>query len=176
MTDFEHFEVLDAVSGSDYLTIQSAMALIEPHKLDISQYSITVTHDEEHASVTFLADDDDAGTRKHYIVRQGSEVEFKAYNKSMPIPNANYIVLATTIRGDSLLAINVAETVFKKRTTGLDLTEYRIEVIRERDSLVVTFVDKDSQSDSFGGSGGRPGVEVELSFPELAIRRSNFIR
>src|SRR5436189_44491 len=87
--------------------------------------------------------------------------------------NSSPIQVLDTIQGSSFLAIQTVMGIFQKHNP--DLTHYKIEVVREGNSEVVIFADKD-RPEGTRGSVGKPGFEVELSAGDLRVLRSNFVR
>jgi len=77
------------------------------------------------------------------------------------------------IQGSSFLATQAVVVVFQRHNP--DLTQYKIEVVREGDSGVVIFADK-NRPEGTRGSVGKPGFEVELNAGDLRVLRSNFVR
>jgi hypothetical protein len=88
--------------------------------------------------------------------------------------NTAQIEVLDTIQGSSFLAIQVAIGVFKAHNP--DLSQYKISVVRQANSVVVIFSDKNAQPGERGSSGGQPGFEVELDANTLRVLRSNFVR
>jgi len=59
---------------------------------------------------------------------------------------------------------------------GLHLDQYRLELIRDKTSFIITFLDKTSQTDGLGNPGPLPGFEVVLNVQDLKVLRSHYIR
>jgi hypothetical protein len=78
------------------------------------------------------------------------------------------------LHSGSLAAILVAVPVLEQRK--MKLADYRITLLRNRDSYVITFTDKDSQSGGRGNPGRRLGLEVEVGTADLHVINSHFIR
>ena len=88
--------------------------------------------------------------------------------------NMSQITVLDTIQGSSVLVIQATMEVLQRH--NLDLTQYKIDVVREGNSVVVIFTDKDRQVGTRGNLSARPGFEVELNAHDLHVLRSNFVR
>jgi hypothetical protein len=73
----------------------------------------------------------------------------------------------------SVNAIRVASDVFREHNP--DLNEYNVQVVRDRDVVVVVFVGK-QRPQGTRGVGAVPGFEVELDPSDLHVIRSHFVR
>ena len=84
-------------------------------------------------------------------------------------------VVLDSIDARNARAIATAADVFKRHYNA-DLRDYNIEVVRDGNSIVVIFLDKDREPGTRGSTGGRPGFEVELDARDFRVIRSNFLR
>ena len=125
-------------------------------------------------AVIFTAKNGSGAAPKNFGVRSGSEVEMDARDLSVFLSRMDKIKALETIQGSSFLAIQAALGVFQRHHP--DLAHYKIEVVSERDSVVVIFTDKERPEGTRGSLGVRPGFEVEMSAKDLRVLRSNFIR
>ena len=82
------------------------------------------------------------------------------------------------IQGNSVRAIRVAEGVMRTRIPKADLAKYKIDVLREGDSLLVLFEDKDRKPGTRGIVPGRPPSfeRMTLKADDLTVQRSSFSR
>lgn len=159
-------KVLDRIQGSSFLTSQVAMGALKRHTPDIAPNSIEVIRDGGSEFVVFTDKNRQLG------VRAGTEVVLNAHDLHVLLTNKDRIKV-DTIQGSSFQAIEAAMEVFKRHSP--DLVFYKIDVVREKDSILVIFLDKDQQAGT-RGSLGRPGFEVELNARDLRVLRSNFVR
>jgi hypothetical protein len=74
---------------------------------------------------------------------------------------------------DSVHAIRIASEVFREHKPNLD--DYNVQIVRDRDAVVVIFVSK-QRPQGTRGVGAVPGFEVELDPHDLHVVRSHFVR
>jgi hypothetical protein len=166
-------QVLETIRGSSFLAIQETIAVLQRHNPDLVHSQIEVVQ-EGNSVVVILSDKDErASMRKNLGVRLESKTELSAQDLSSLGSNSGGVQILDQIQGRHFLAIQAAMGIFQRHNP--DLAQYKIEVMREGDSLVVIFADKD-QPEGTRGSVGRPGFEVELHVQDLRILRSNFVR
>lgn len=79
-----------------------------------------------------------------------------------------------TIRGKSYLAVQAAVRELQRK--NLDVVGYKIQVLKEGNSVFVIFLDQHQPEGTLGSVGAKPGFEVELDARDLSVRRSNFVR
>ena len=109
-------------------------------------------------------------------LRLGLEAELSAHELAVLRSDTSRVTVLDSIEGSSFAATQTALGVFQRRLSSLDLTLYKIQVVGERDSIVVIFTDKDREIGTLGSPPGRPGFEVELNASDLRVVRSHFIR
>ena len=172
--NIDQLKVLDTIQGSSFLAIRAAMATVKNLNLDIARYEIMVMLDESSVVVIFNDKMGQGGEKRNLGVRQESDMELSASELRLLMSNKDHIKVLDTIQGTSYPAIHAAITVFQRYNP--DFTHYKISVIRERHSTIVTFIDKDGGPHTRGNPGMRPGFEVELNARDLDVVRSNFIR
>ena len=160
-------KVLDSVRGSSFLTSQAAMGVFTRHTPDIAPATIEVMRDGGSDFVVFTDKNRQLG------VRAGTEVELSAQDLHILLTNKNRIKL-DMFQGSSFLAIEAALEVFKSRNPDLD--QYKIDVVRDGDFLVVIFSDKDRPKGSKGNLSPRLGFEAVLDPRDRRVLRSHFIR
>ncbi len=88
--------------------------------------------------------------------------------------NTAQIQVLDTIQGTNFIAVQAALPTFGR--TGLDLASYRITVLGEGNSLIVTFTDKNGPAFGRGSPGIRPGYQVELDRNDLRVLQASFLR
>jgi hypothetical protein len=177
MSDKGPIKVQDTVLGSHYLGIRAAVKILERHKLDLSEYTILVVREGKSVVVLLIASKEKEGAPKQLGVRQGDATELNARDLSALLAKLNQLTTLEKIQGRSLLAIRAAEEVFLSRDPKADLARYKVEVLREGDSVLVIFVDKDRKPGTRGTAAGQaPGFEVELKANDLSFVRANFSR
>lgn len=79
-----------------------------------------------------------------------------------------------SIQGTSLLVIQGALPEFAQ--TKLNITDYRLTVFAEGNSLIVTFTDRDVPLSGRGSPGQRPGFQVEMDRGSLKVLNSSYMR
>jgi hypothetical protein len=84
--------------------------------------------------------------------------------------NSSQIQFLDTIQGSSFLAIQAVMGIFQRHNP--DLTLYKIEVVREGNTVVVILVDKDEPASTRENLGVRLESKLELSAQDLSILRS----
>jgi hypothetical protein len=159
-------KVLDSILGSSFLASQAAMGVFQRHRPDIAQGSIEVLREGDSDFVVYT------DRHRQLGVRAGTAVELDTRDLKTLLSNTNRIKV-DTIQGSSFLAIGAAMEIFRRYEP--DLVKYRIEVVRDGDSLVVIFTDKDRLPGT-RGSIGLPGFEVAFDARDRRVLRSNFIR
>jgi len=173
MANSGQIQFLDMIQGSSFLAIQSAMEVLQRHNPDLAKYGIEVVR-EGNSVVVILADkDESANPREDFGVSLEPKMELSLKELSFLRSNMEQIQMLDQIQGSNFLAIQAATEVFQRYNP--DLANYKIEVVREGDSVVVIFADKD-RPDGTRGSVGKPGFEVELNVQDLRVLRSNFVR
>jgi hypothetical protein len=90
------------------------------------------------------------------------------------IAQSNSPKVMAEFAGASLKWIHAAEPEFQRRK--LDLSNYTVSVIEERDSVAVVLKSLDAVKGVKGSSGSYPGYEVEISKKDLKVVRSNYVR
>lgn len=88
--------------------------------------------------------------------------------------NASPFDVLATLPGT--LAVALAKAIARFQETNLPLEAYTVTVLREGETLIVTFTDKDAPAGGRGSPGQRPGFEVMLDQKSLTIIESQFIR
>lgn len=173
MANSKQIQFLDTIHGSSFLAIQSAMEVLRRHNPDLSQFKIEVLY-EGNSVVIILADKNEpTSSRGNLGVRLEPREELSAQDLRTLRSNMGQIQLLDRIQGSSFLAIQTAIMIFQLHKP--DLSQYNIEVVREGDSVVVIFADKDRPTGT-RGSIGKPGFEVELNAQDLRVLQSNFVR
>jgi hypothetical protein len=170
----DQLKVLDTIQGSSFLVIRAAMVTFKSLNLDLTRYEILLLRDASSAVVVFNDKMGQGDTRRDLGVRQGSDLELSANEVRQLMLNKDQVKVVDTIQGTNYPAIQAAIAVFQRHSP--DVTHYTISVIRDRDSLVVTFTDRAVRLSPRGNPGVRPGFEVELNARDLDVVRQNFIR
>jgi hypothetical protein len=165
----------DTIMGKSFLAIQAAMKVVGRHRIDIDSCAIVVAGQDE--AVLVIANDQNqpAGVQQNFGVRRGADTEMSDREVADLISNLDQIKPQEQIKGRSLRAIGTAAEVFLRRCNA-DLARYKIEVVRDGDSLVVIFTGKDVPPGTFGNIPASPGFEVGLKPSDLTVLRSSFIR
>lgn len=88
--------------------------------------------------------------------------------------NASPFDVLAVLPGTHAAALAKAITHFLEQ--GLLLDGYTVTVLREGETLIVAFTDKDAPAGGRGNRGQRPGFEVTLDEKTLTIIGSQFIR
>lgn len=172
-TNIGPIEVLDTIQGSSYPVIERALAVLQSHGPDLNSTHITVVRRGDSDAVVFTGDAERAGAGENLGVRMDTERVLNPDELSALLSNLDRVDPVDELTGSSLLAIRAALDVFNQH--GPDLSRYKIVVVRDGESKVVLFSDKDLQPGS-RGSVQVPGFEVELNPHDLEVLRSNFVR
>jgi hypothetical protein len=177
MLNTSKIEVINTVLGTHFLIIESAIDSFRVQNLNVQEYEIKVVRRANAVIVAF--------TRSSAAAADLRRAGFAAYEvqvdpDALRVIRANFTSSALpedemldTIQGTSLIVIEIAARVF--RDNKLDLRDYRVTVMRDGDSRVVIFTDKNAKPGGRGNAGVRPGLEVEID-RSLHVVRSNFIR
>ena len=91
-----------------------------------------------------------------------------------PMSSAAKVELVDSIEGTSFLAISAALPSFEANQARL--ADYRIKVVRDGNTLIVVFTDKNDPGAVRGSAGKRPAFEVALDPKDLHVIRSNYVR
>jgi hypothetical protein len=166
---------MDRILGSNFLAIQDALKVLKPRDLELSRYTVSVARDGESLVVLFADNEGKASIRRDFAVRLDTAKELSPSELTALQSRWHQVKVLDRIQGTSLRAIQKAASVFQARVPGLDLGQYRIDVLGEGDSLWVIFADKDRPPDTFGIVPGRPmGFEVQLKASDLSVLQSYF--
>jgi hypothetical protein len=164
--------VSDTILGSSFGTIQQAVHVLDRKKLKLELYKIQLLAHQD-AVVALFTDQDPQGVRESYAVRKGADTELTPHDLTLLLSQRGDAKKLDSLQGTSLLAIRAAVGEVLRHTQDLD--QFKIEVLREGDAIVVAFTNKDLKPGVRGG-GGKLAFEVELNASDLKVRRSNFIR
>ena len=176
MADNSRLTILDRIEGSSFLIIRSAVPVFQRRKLDVQFYKIGLFQENESIVTLFSRiNDQNEAMPKNVGIRKGSDSDLNSGDLRLFLSKLNQLKTLDKIQGKSYLAIDAADAVFQQRHQA-DLAAYRITLVRERDSVYVTFADKDGKPDARGGPGSLPAFEVELTAGDLKVLRSHFVR
>ncbi len=176
MADKSQLTVLDSIQGSSFLIIRSVMPVFQRRNLDVQLYKIRLVRDEASMVVLFSRiDERNEAIPENLGILQGADSELNSADLRSYLSKLNQLKTLDLIQGKSFLAIQAADAVFQQRHNA-DLARYKITLVRERDSVFVTFADKDGKPGARGGAGSLPAFEVELTARDLRVLRSNFVR
>ena len=173
-------KVLDMLQGGSFLAIQAALAVLEPRKLDLEKYQIVVVLEaagergKETVTVLFIEKKTEAAAPKNYGVRIRPDRELSAGDVNTLVTRLDQLKILDRIQGANYPPVAVAAAVFKPRKP--EWTAYKIDVVRDGESVVVIFLDKDRKPGTRGGGGVHPGFEVEMRPADLEVLRSNFVK
>lgn len=176
MADKNQLTVLDEIQGSSFMVIRSAMAVFQRRNLDVQLYKIGLVRDDESILVLFSRIDERIeAIPRNLGILEGADSELNSEDLRSYLSKLNQLKMLDVIQGKSYLAIQAADAVFQHRHKA-DLARYKITLVRERDSVFVTFADKDGKPGARGGSGSLPAFQVELTTRDLKVLGSNFVR
>jgi hypothetical protein len=174
MSNMSQIIKLDTIQGKNFLEIQTALGVIQHHNPDLTHYKITVVREGPTMAVVFTATDgQQASSQVNLGVGLGSQTELSSQDLQILMGKMSQIIVLDTIQGNSFLAIQTAMKVFQRHNP--DLTQYKINVVREGSALVIIFADKDRPAGT-RGSVGKLGFEVAMNAQDLRVLRSNFVR
>ncbi len=166
--------VLDTVQGASFLTIQDALAEPPAANVDPRRYKISVVQNGNSNVAVFTQVDEQAGGERQFGISPKLHERIGTAALKPILSDQRDHKVVDTLQGSSFEAIRAAVAVFERYTP--DLRFYKITVIREKASVVVTFTDVKAMMNTRGNPGARPGYEVELDGKTLRTLRSNFIR
>jgi hypothetical protein len=174
MTDVaQRVSVVDTIYGSSFLAIERVLRADYCRHLDPNKYAIQVVWDDGSTVVLFAEEDGTGRLRAIVGARPGSVNELSA-TELRALESKPELRVVDTVQGRSLAPIDAAVAVFRRRNP--DLNQYKMSVVRERESVVVVFTDRHGETGARGNPGKLAGFEVELRSQDLAVLRSNFIR
>ena len=173
MVSTEPLKVLDTIQGSNFMAIQAGIQTLKRRQLKADSFTIQVIRDPMSIVVIFKAKQPGV-TSSILGVRPALNLEVSPEDLRALLSDHEHVTVLDRIEGSSLPFIEAAVAIFHKH--NLDLSLYQIEVIRNRDLIVVTFTDKDQSTIVLGNPGGRLGFEVVLRPKDLHVVRSHFIR
>lgn len=173
MANPRKIQLLDSIQGSSYLAILSALEVIEHYHLNLLQFEFKLVAKDNSITVVLIDKADAKATREGIGINLESRKELSPPELSRLQSDTDSTQIIDQIQGSSFLAIQAATRVFQRYDP--DLMDYKIEVVREGNSVVIIFTDKDRLAHT-RGSVGKPGFEVELNAQDLQVLRSNFIR
>jgi len=174
-------QVLDTCLGSTFLQIQAAIEVLDhprlenSPRLEIARYRIDVATEKDAMFVLFVDKNERVDARENLGVQHGAKVKMNPDQVRILLDKLNQTKILDSIQGSSLLAIRAATPVFLQSYKA-ELADYKVEVLRDGESKVVIFADKDRKPGIRGHRAGRPGFEVELKPDDLKVLRSNFLR
>jgi hypothetical protein len=167
-------KTLDTITGDDLAAIQKSLPIARRHRVDIDACKIDVVSSKSYIGVVYECGSGDEVNRKTLGVRLQPESEMPEDEVARALSDPAAFKLRGHLQGASLAPILAGLSVFEKR--GFQLSHYQVELLREKNSYLVNFVDKDSKLEGLGNPGTRLGLEVELNAGDLSVIRSNFIR
>jgi len=174
MWDAGQARVVDTIQGSSFLAVQAAMKAAQRHHLDSLNCKILVMRDDVSVVVVFGESDRLDRAEGDLGVRQETDKELSPSELRALLSATGQVELLDTIQCSSVPPIEAALPVFQRYNP--DLKRYRISVVREKESIAVTFTDRGTQPGGRGHAGPMLGFEVELNARDLHVLRSNFIR
>lgn len=164
MMQVAQIQVLDTIEGSSVAHIREALQHVS-HDQDAKTYAVRV-FDNGKPAVVFAPKNDNVrmiGVRDGIVLSPAEVTHITAHSRQKH-----------ALQAGSLAIILAALPTFEQRK--MNLADYRITLLRNKSSYVLTFTDNDSQSSGRGNPGKRLGLEVELSMSDLHVIRSHFIR
>jgi hypothetical protein len=171
MPNVEPIKLLDVITGSDFLMIQSALS-VAPKSIDLSDAIIHLVRQK--LDQTLIVQLGKAGTTSGSLlcIRDNSVAELATQEFEVLIGAGSVERTVQKISGTSFLAIQVALAVYLNRSPNTVLADFNIKVLAMGPSTAVIFKHKDTP---VGARGGR-GFEVELCSESRSVIASNFLR
>lgn len=174
MANSTKIQLLDTIQGSSFLAIQSTMDIFQRHNPELAHSKIEVIHEGNSEVVILTSKADSTNTQKNFGVRLESKEELSTQDLSTLRSDMEQTQLMDQIQGSHFPLIKKATEVFRRHNNP-DLMRYNIKVVRDGDSVVVIFADKDRPTGT-RGSVGKPGFEVELNPQDMSVIKANFVR
>ena len=165
-------QILDSINGEDLAAIQATLASLRNHGLAPEAHNIFVGASAAFVGVVYQ-DEKDSG--KIVGIRANPVGALNAAESSSILLSRAGFQLRGKMHGSSLGPMLATLPVFAQQK-GLHLDQYRLELMRDKASFIVTFLDKTSQPGGLGNPGPRPGFEVVVNAQDLKVLRSHYIR
>jgi hypothetical protein len=169
---------LDTILGRNLLAIERALEVLKPQRLELPECTFQMASDGEAVQVLVTAVDrqgkrTDFGAR----VRKKTATEMTGPEVTEAVSKLDPAMVLDRLEGNTLLAIRAAEDTFQSRNPQADLADYRIDVVREGDTLVVIYSDKERKPGARGiFRGQKLGFEVSLRAVDLTVLKSHFVK
>jgi hypothetical protein len=168
-------KLLDTIQGGHYQAIDKAVKVLDHRKLDLSKHNIRLVREGKSEYVILSESEGEPAARKNFGVKAGTSTELDLKESARLASESPKITELAKVQGAGLRAIRAANVVFSARSPNPDLAQYKIEVVKDGDRLVVIYADKDQKEGARGSTPGRSGMEVTLD-RDLHVVRSHFIR
>jgi len=165
-------QILDSINGEDLAAIQATLPSLRDRRLAPEAHNIFVGAGAAFVGVVYQ---DEKDSSKIVGIRVNPAGDLTAAEASGILMGRAVFQLRGKLHGSSLGPMIAALPVFAQQK-GLHLDQYRLELIREKTSFIVTFLDKTSQPGGLGNPGPLPGFEVVLNAQDLKVLRSHYIR
>ncbi len=166
---------VESILGDSFLAIRMALSVLAPRRLNLPQCTFRVVGSVEGATLLVRGPAGD-GSPGVLGVHAATGKELTPAEVGTAELNPDPDTPANTIRGTSWPVLRAAADVFLQRSPNPDLAQYSIEMVREGETIVVIFADRDRQPGARGAIRGRPGFEVAFNEKDLTVLRANFVR
>jgi hypothetical protein len=176
LKDMAKIEVLQACLGVHYLRIRNALEILQRPRLDVAHYQFIVVLENSLVYVILKDTTEQTDTPEHFGVQTERKEVLTPEQLQQTLGRLEQITTLDKIQGVHYPQIRVAANVFLERLPAADLAKYKISVVRDGESLVVIFTDKDRDPMTRGHNPKCPEFEVELNQVDLTVRRANFLR
>ncbi|TWT82334.1 hypothetical protein CA13_37960 [Planctomycetes bacterium CA13] len=168
-------EVLQNCLGRHYLTIHTALEVLARRTLKLVDYEILIVVDNGVETVIFKDTRDQSDALVNFGVQPELKFVLAAEHLLETLKELKQLEIAVSIKGKHYQIIDVSVKAFREKLE-VDLVNYKIQLVRDGESVVAIFTDKDRDPMTRGHNPKCPSFEVELNPDDLRVRRANFIR
>ena len=167
-------KLIDAIQGASYPSIRSAVAILQNRKLNLAQFEIQLLADGIAKAVIFTDKNQQPGSLKYLGVRQGAAMEMNLAELAKFVGEQSQAKVIDTLQGANYPLVDSAAGVLPSHK--LDVVNFRIEVVRDGDAVVVIFTHNDRAPAARGHIPATPAFEVQLNARDSTVVRANFVR
>jgi hypothetical protein len=169
----ERMKVVETLQGSSFLAIKAALKVLEPRKPELEKSEIVVVRQGDAVLVILAGKKEDKAAAKDFGVQLEPNKELNAQDLAALLSKMDQLDVLDRIQGSHYPLLRTAVDVFTAKK--LELADYKLTLVRKKDSFSVIFADKKREPGT-RGSGDKPGFEVEMNARDLKVFRSNFVR
>jgi hypothetical protein len=165
---------LETIEGANYLAIVHQLSALGDWRSSVARYEVRVLNGAGGTLVTFTEKNRPPGQGELLggWLEGATRVENQELRRLLDTPDS--LKLVDRVDGQYIEVIAAAVEVFEQKNP--DLVQYRIEVVRDNELLLVIFTDRNLPPDTLGSTSRHAGFEVALDPDSLRVIRSNFVK